>query len=151
MKSSLIVLGLSFFLLLGSCTATKNAKEEPQATTVKFQQGISLENLLTQSTKSKKVIFVDFYIEGCLPCKVMDETVFTEKIVFDYYNKNFINVKMDALSFDYFEVAKQYNVKEYPTMMYLDETGNVLKTITGSITATQLLAIGKEVTEGRVL
>ena len=151
MKNSLILLGISFFLILSGCTATKKGSNTPKVTTVKFDEGKPLYKLLDESKSSKKVIFIDFYTIGCLPCKIMDETVFTEEVVYKYYNKNFINVKMDGISFDYYEVAKQYEVKEYPTLLYLDETGNVLHSVAGSVSAAKLLEIGKEVMEKRVL
>lgn len=151
MKNSLIIFGISLCLILCGCDATKKVPSKPKVTTVKFQEGPPLYNLLEQSKNNKKIIFIDFYTIGCLPCKVMDETVFTEDVVYKYYNKNFINVKMDGISFDYYDVAKQYNVKEYPTLVYLDEMGNVLHSVSGSVSAAKLLEIGKQVMEGRVL
>ncbi len=151
MKNSLFVFGISFCLILCGCNATNKIPNKPKTTTVKFQEGPPFYSLLDQSKNSNKIIFIDFYIVGCLPCKVMDETVFTEDIVYKYYNKNFINVKMDGVSFDYYEVAKQYNVKEYPTLVYLDEMGNMLHSVSGSVSATKLLEIGKEVMAKRIL
>ena len=151
MKNSLILLGISFCLILCGCNATKTGSGKPQTTTVKFQEGPPLADLLNQSKNSKKIIFIDFYTAGCLPCKVMDQTVFTEDVVYRYYNKNFINVKMDGVSFDYYEVAKEYNIKEYPTLLYMDEAGNVLHSVAGSVSAAQLLAIGKKVMDDRIL
>ena len=58
---------------------------------------------------------------------------------------------MDGISFDYYAVAKQYGIKEYPTLVYLDETGNVLHSVAGSVSAAKLLEIGKEVMSNRVL
>jgi thioredoxin-related protein len=151
MKNSLILLGISFCLVLCGCNATKKGSSTPKTTTVKFQEGPPFYNLLEQSKTKKKIIFIDFYTAGCLPCRVMDETVFTEDVVYKYYNKNFINVKMDGVSFDYYEVAKQYDVKEYPTLVYVDEMGNLLHSVSGSVSAAKLLEIGKEVIAKSVL
>lgn len=142
---------IALTLFLSSCRSTKTIDKSPDIISVKFLEGKAFEEVLNQSKTSKKVVFVDFYTQGCLPCKVMDETVFTEKIVFDFYNKNFINVKADGLSFDYFEIARQYEVKEYPTLVFLDEAGTVLHSETGAVSANKLLEIGKKVMAGRVL
>jgi len=42
-----------------------------------------------------KMIFVDCYTSWCGPCKMLARDVFTQKKVGDFFNKNFISVKLD--------------------------------------------------------
>lgn len=157
MKNLLIILSLATIVIFSSCTATKDISStttippKPEPTTVEFSEGKTMDELLVQAQTAKKVIFIDFYTMGCLPCKMMDETVFTEEVVFDYYNDNFINVKMDGLDFDYYELAKQYNVQEYPTLVFVDEAGNILHSHTGATSAAKLLEMGKQVLNQRMM
>jgi len=49
--------------------------------------------VIIQAAKEDKIIFIDAYTDWCQPCKKMDKQVFPQKLVGDFYNKNFINVK----------------------------------------------------------
>ena len=91
---------------------------------VEFEH-ISLEEALAKAKKENKLVFIDFYTVWCGPCKKMAKIIFPLPEVGDVYNKNFINLKLDAEK-EGEAVAKQYNVTGYPTLLYLDTDGNVL-------------------------
>lgn len=38
---------------------------------------------------------MDAYASWCGPCKLMEKNVFTDKNVADFYNKNFVNARID--------------------------------------------------------
>ena len=42
-----------------------------------------------------KPAVIDFYATWCGPCKMMNERVFTQKVVGDYFKKHFIPLKVD--------------------------------------------------------
>ena len=121
--------------------------EADKPSKVEFIKGETFEQVLEKSKKDKKLVFVDFYIDECAPCRVMDETAFTQEPVFEFYNKNFINFKVDAIDFDYVELAMKYQVQEYPTLIFLDENGEIVYRHYGAATASKLLELGKEVLE----
>jgi len=89
------------------------------------------EDALQLSKAESKPIFVDVYTQWCGPCKKMDATTFQDTAVGSYMNTHFINMKWDADSYKYSALAKQYGVKGYPTLLYIDHTGNVMKRRTG--------------------
>lgn len=60
------------------------------------------------------------YTTWCCPCKVLDKDVFPNEKVGKFYNKNFINYKVDAEKGEGLEIAKKYGVAQYPTLIYLD-------------------------------
>ncbi|SFT12664.1 Thioredoxin [Zhouia amylolytica] len=91
---------------------------------VNFEK-ITLEEALVKAKKENKLVFIDFYTVWCGPCKKMEKIVFPLEKVGDFYNKNFINLKLDAEK-EGKTVADQYNVTGYPTLLYLDTDGKVL-------------------------
>ena len=93
-----------------------------------FSQGMeffhgSYDELLAEAKKKDKKIFIDFYTKWCGPCKAMAKNVFPQKVVGDFYNRHFINYKVDAEVGEGPMLAKKYKVKGYPTFIYTDHTG----------------------------
>ena len=76
--------------------------------------------------KSGKLIFADAYTTWCGPCKWMAANKFTNDTIAEFYNKNFISLKMDMEKGDGKEMAKSYNVRAYPTLLFLDAEGNLV-------------------------
>ncbi|WP_460636445.1 thioredoxin family protein [Larkinella harenae] len=100
---------------------------------------------LAKAKAEKKIVFLDAYTTWCGPCKMLQKNVFTQKSVGDFFNQEFINVKIDMESGEGPELALKYPVEGYPTLMFIDGNGKVLKTVLGYQTPEQLLAIGKTV------
>ena len=71
---------------------------------IEFEHG-TLEEALVKAKKENKIIFMDCYTTWCGPCKYLAKNVFTQKEVGYFFNKNFVNVKMDMES----EAGKPYN------------------------------------------
>ncbi|MGJ5642388.1 thioredoxin family protein [Formosa sp. S-31] len=86
---------------------------------------ITLEEAFVKAKQENKQVFIDFYTVWCGPCKKMARDIFPLASVGEVYNKNFINLKLDAEK-EGEAVAKQYNVTGYPTLLYLDTDGKVL-------------------------
>ena len=60
---------------------------------VQFQDLI-YEEALKKAGKEGKMVFMDCYTVWCGPCKMMNERVFTQKVVGDYFKKHFIPLKV---------------------------------------------------------
>lgn len=58
-------------------------------------QFTDLQTALDLNDSLKKKIFVHFYDETCISCQVMDSVTYSNPIVTNYLNKNFINVRFD--------------------------------------------------------
>ena len=56
---------------------------------------INFEEALKKAESENKMIFIDAYASWCGPCKMMDKTIFKDIDVGDFYNENFINLKID--------------------------------------------------------
>ncbi|MDX8340286.1 thioredoxin domain-containing protein [Draconibacterium sp. IB214405] len=101
-----------------------------------FAQGIefehiSLEEALEKAKAEDKMVFIDFYTVWCAPCKGMTKGVFPNEKVGTVYNRDFINVKLDAEK-EGREAARKYNVHVYPTLMFLNGDGEMVYKATGA-------------------
>ena len=98
-----------------------------------FAQGVDFKELtmqeaLTLAEKEKKMVFVDFYTTWCGPCKMMSSEVFTREQVGAYFNREFVNLKVDAEKGEGVELAKKYQVKAENTAAEI-ERGRDFKTV----------------------
>jgi thiol-disulfide isomerase/thioredoxin len=100
---------------------------------------------LLKAKASGKLIFVDAYAEWCPPCKRMAANVFPLAEVGEVYNKNFINYKMDCEKGDGPSFLRKYAIAAYPTLLFIDGDGKVVKQVVGGQSAEQLISVGKEV------
>ncbi|MCT4647538.1 MAG: thioredoxin family protein [Carboxylicivirga sp.] len=93
-----------------------------------FSQGIEFfhgtwEECKAEAKKENKKIFIDFYTKWCGPCRAMTKKIFPLPAVGELYNEHFINYKVDAEVGEGSALAKQYEVKGYPTFIYADAEG----------------------------
>lgn len=143
----LIVLGLG---CKAHKPATGTSHQPPPASgttavsLVNFEQTTSFESVLQKSKAQHKPVFVDFYTTWCMPCKLMDEEVFSKKISADYLNKYFICYKVDAERGKGPDLAAIYEVNAYPTTLFLDDKGVVLVRKEGATMHTELTKLGNE-------
>lgn len=111
-----------------------------------FGQGIQFEKIeswndvLAQSEREAKPIFMDVYTVWCRPCKMLDQKVFIDKALGDHFNAHYINVKIDAERGEGRTIAKRYGVRAYPMMLWIDHQGTVLKERKGFVPPATLLA-----------
>ncbi|SMC94509.1 Thioredoxin [Pedobacter africanus] len=97
---------------------------------IQFFEG-SWQQLLAQAGKTNKMVFIDVYTDWCGPCKYMDKFVFTEQAVGNKYNLTFINYKIDAEKGEGKNLAMKYNVKAYPTYLFLNSKGDLVHKVVG--------------------
>lgn len=125
---SLLSLLITFSLALTSLSAQG----------IEFFHGSWAEARAKAKTEGK-IIFVDAFASWCGPCKRMASTVFTEDKVGEYFNANFVNLKIDMEKPENTEFASKYPVSAYPTLMFLDSTGKVIQKAVGAKDVTGLL------------
>ena len=95
---------------------------------------LSYEEALKQAKTENKLVFIDFYTDWCGPCKKMSREVFPQKKVGDYFNAQFVCIKLNAEK-EGLPQAKQFAVKAYPTFLVLDTEGNVKVRFEGAMDA----------------
>jgi thioredoxin-related protein len=98
---------------------------------------------LDSAKKKEKLIFLDAYTVWCAPCKAMSRDVFTKQNVSNFYNQQFINVKMDMEKGDGIALATAYQVKAYPTFLFINADGKVVHRAVGYQEVDAFLKLGK--------
>lgn len=98
---------------------------------------------LEQSKATGKPVMVDCYFIGCGPCKRMDDNVFTLDHVADFYNENFICIKLDRAKDPHGVIAK-YNVTGYPAYLFLKSDGELIMHEAGFRDALPFIELGRQ-------
>lgn len=109
---------------------------------IEFYHG-TFEEALKEANIQGKAIFVDAYTTWCGPCKRMAKDVFTQEAVGDFFNKKFINLKLDMEKTEGVEFGHKYPVSAYPTLYFINSKGEVLKKVVGGKKPDALIALAK--------
>lgn len=114
---------------------------------------VELDSAYKLAKAEDKLVFVDCYTTWCGPCKYMDANIFTNEAVAKFYNDNFINVKLDMEKGEGELFAARYEVRSYPTYIFLDVSGRgremVHRTV-GSMDADKFVQLGKDASDTTV-
>ena len=130
-----ILLSAAFCLLINVSVSAQ--------TGIAFTEG-DWEQVLQKANDEDKLIFMDAYAVWCGPCKAMSKEVFTAGNVGDYYNANFINVKMDMERGEGPGLAREFGVRAYPTLLYINGKGEVVHRGVGYHAADELMDLGQK-------
>lgn len=135
-------------LLLGiSCSSFSNEKNETssinEAKGIKFYY--DYDEALIEAKKTGKPLFVDAYATWCGPCKWMSAKTFTQEKVGEYFNANFINVKIDAEKGKGRDFATKYGIRAYPTLFFISPDDKLIHKAEGALDGVQLLQLGEKV------
>lgn len=144
---------LFILVFLVSCGLTLTAQEI---------QWMSLNEALSAQKINPKKIFVDVYTVWCGPCKLYDRNTFSNPDVAAFINRHFYPVKFNAEGKDpvvyqgktygnprynpakakrrnsVHEFSSYLGIRAYPTVVFLDETGGLIKSVRGYRTPAQL-------------
>jgi thioredoxin-related protein len=114
-----------------------------QAQGIEFFHG-TWQEALAKAKAEEKLIFVDAYASWCGPCKRMAKETFPDPKVGEYFNANFLCLKIDMEKGENAEFAGKYPVNSYPTLMFIDDTGKIVLKEIGAKNVDQLLETGKK-------
>ena len=140
-------------VLLGACGAGREATTTAQApeerTTpdygafaVDFMHTDILSEAIDRAAAEEKLVFIDFYATWCLPCKLMDEDVFTDREFGRYMNENFVSLKINAEQGNGVNLASLYEIQAYPTLLFVDTRGRVVSKKQGAAYQRELRELG---------
>lgn len=110
-------------------------------------QGIAFEHItwveaLEKAQKTKKMIFLDAFTTWCGPCKMLNAQTFPDSAVGAFFNKHFINLKIDMEKGEGIQLARQYGVDVYPTLLFFQPDGIVAHRSAGFQNVAGILNLG---------
>ena len=141
--TALFLLGLSFFVF--SFNSKEKSVASPELSIqagsgIKFSK-LTFQKAIKQAKATGKLIFIDVHTSWCGPCKEMAKTTFTDSEVGDVFNRRFINLKIDAEEdTDGPMISKAYTVTAYPTLLFINGEGKMVKKLVGKQSKEKLLA-----------
>ena len=110
---------------------------------IHFEHG-TFAQLLEKAKKENKPIMIDAYTTWCGPCKLMSKTTFMNDTAAEFYNRNFVSAKIDMEKGEGLEIAKKYNVKCYPTFLFLDGNGELIHRQSAYMQTQEFIGLGKD-------
>ncbi len=127
---------LSIFIVLSSLFVSAQ-------TGIKFQHK-SFDEVCEMAVEQNKLVFIDFYTQWCGPCLNMVKTVFILPEVGEFYNKNFVCLKVDAETKEGRVLAQNYGVQSYPTYSFINpKNKKLVHHCGGRKSMEEFLAVGK--------
>jgi len=108
------------------------------AQVIAFKTNMSWADIKRQALKDNKYIFMDVGATWCGPCHLMEKDVFTKDSVGQFFNKNFISVKLQGDSTpkdneqikswypDVKKIMKDYTIQAYPTYLFFSPQGELV-------------------------
>lgn len=98
------------------------------------------QSVLARSKKEKKPIFYMMYATWCAHCNKMKSEVFTDTLVINFMNKNFICASQDVEKGEGDSFRKKFGIRFYPTFLFLNEDGKELYNTSGEFTAATFIS-----------
>jgi thioredoxin-related protein len=123
---------------------------------VRFENNLTWAEVKAKAKAENKGIFVDCYTTWCGPCKQMREEVFQRPSVGTYFNAHFIcvSLQMDRTNNDapgvraWYEdaaaIAKEYDVRQYPTYLFFAPDGHAVHRASGAVEPKQFIQFGAD-------
>jgi thioredoxin-like negative regulator of GroEL len=99
---------------------------------VPFIEGRPFAEVLKRARAGKKPIMVDLYATWCGPCKLLDRSTFADEAIGAWAKQTFVSAKIDAEKGEGRRLARRYAVQSFPTVLFLDSSGDELDRLSGA-------------------
>ncbi|MFH0974159.1 MAG: thioredoxin fold domain-containing protein [Spirochaetota bacterium] len=159
MKYKLILIFIITVFILG-CPESPDSSEKvkPQVAQNAQVKWESFNAGMSKALGQKKPVIIDFYADWCHWCKVMDRETFSNEEVTKILNRDFIAIRIDTqrresitykgnmTTADRF--APLLGVSGLPTVVFMDEEGNLIDKVPGFIKPDVFTGILRYISEG---
>ncbi len=102
---------------------------------------VSMEEAQHNAQSDGKKILINVYTDWCEYCKKMDATVYKDSLIrasiAEYYHSVRLNADSDetvlfnGIEISQYELARQMGIRSYPTILFLDNKGDLILQING--------------------
>jgi len=99
---------------------------------------------LQTAKKQNKLVFLDIYATWCGPCKLLKQYTFTDTSVARFFNNNFVNISVDGEKGVGPQLAQQFSIEGYPSLIITDAEGKPVLFTAGYMPAQDLLRFADE-------
>jgi tetratricopeptide (TPR) repeat protein len=115
---------------------------------IAFSEGTPFAEVLRRARAEKKPVMLDAYAVWCGPCKQLDRMTFADPTVGAWARKNVVAAKVDAEKGEGRRVAQRYAVRAFPTILFLDASGNELDRISGVFPPADFIKAAESILSG---
>ncbi len=136
-------LAFSVCLLFSCSSSTTSGLSSSKSKSIQFATE-NFEDIFDKAAEKKMPIFIDFYASWCAPCKKMDKEVFTDPKVRGLFNESYLSLKVNGETGEGKKLAKNYQVRGYPTLLFLNAKGEIINRILGYANTQTLLTYGRK-------
>lgn len=144
--SSLIKISIFCFILLNKANVLiAAASDTPQG--IKFRS-LTLEQAIVVAKSEKKNVFIHGFADWCHYCIYMKDSVYADKEVGDFYNSNFVSIKID-MEKEGRELNKTIKSHTFPTFLYYDANGGLMHRAAGRRFKQPFMELGREALDPR--
>jgi len=109
-------------------SGAEKAKAANQIKPIKWERNFA--SALKTARATQKPIMIDFYATWCGPCKILDAVIYPAPEVAKEA-QNFVSLKVDVDKQQ--ELARQFQVRNLPTILFLDSSGQEIHRTAGIV------------------
>jgi thioredoxin-related protein len=102
-----------------------------------------LKTALARGKAENKPVMLWCYTSWCPHCKKMEETVFPNSQVADYFNKTFVCVAQDLEKGEGLEMKKELKIASFPTFILYNPSGEIVYRVEGELKQDAFITEGK--------
>ena len=141
--------GCLVLIFIYSCNVSSKSKNKISENTIPENTGVQFieenwNNALEKAKSQNKLVFLDIYATWCGPCKMLKQYTFTDTSVGNFFNRNFVNVSVDGEKGVGPQLAQQFSIEGYPSLIITDAEGKPVLVTAGYMPAIDLLKFANE-------
>lgn len=131
---------VSFLIAMTLGTAAFAAEN----TGVAVERSLGFEQVKAKAKAENKFILMDCYASWCGPCKWMDKFIFSDPEVGKFYNANYVTCAYDMEKGEGIALAKQFQIRNYPTYLIFSPAGELVHRGLGSMPGPDFIKLGQD-------
>lgn len=147
MNTRLLSIVLVILFSFSNNIMANSLTDENEVKGIKFDHS-DWSTILKKAADVQKLVFIDCYTTWCGPCKMMAKNTFTQQEVGEFFNKNFINVKLDMEKEPGKSLKTILGVNAYPTLVVINAKQEIIHKTVGALQKEELLKFATEALKG---